>query len=222
MISKSIAIKVLNLGLATGADFAEIYLEETLSNSLSLENGQVETSSSNLSYGAGIRLLNKLQSVYGYTNDISLKGLSALAEALSKSFNETRKITVEKIKKVRVNNVHKIERPLYEVPTSEKVALLKDASAIIQGHDPRIVRTQTMMLDNYKKVTIFNSEGKEFHDDRARGRMAMMALAAENGKIETAFEGPGAQSGFEFFTSTIDYKAKALEVAKNAIRILHR
>jgi TldD protein len=55
MISKSIAIKVLNLATATGADFAEIFLEETLTNSLSLENGLVETSTSNISYGAGIR-----------------------------------------------------------------------------------------------------------------------------------------------------------------------
>ena len=221
MISKSIAIKVLNLATATGADFAEIYLEETLSSSLALENGQVETSSSGISYGAGIRLLNKLQSVYGYTNDISLKGLSNLAESLSKSFSGPRQVTVDKIAKVRVKNIHHIERPLHEVPTTEKVALLKDASKIIQQHDPRIVRVQTMMMDGYKKVAIFNSRGEHFEDEKTRGRMAMVAIAAENGKIETSFEGPGAQAGFEYFTKTIDYKAKALEVAKAAIRMLH-
>jgi len=221
MISKSIAIKVLNLATATGADFAEIYLEETLSSSLALENGKVETSSSGISYGAGIRLLNKLQSVYGYTNDISLKGLSSLAESLSKSFSGPRQVTVDKITKVRVKNIHHIERPLHEVPTAEKIALLKDASQIIQQHDPRIVRVQTMMMDGYKKVEIFNSRGQHFEDEKTRGRMAMVAIAAENGKIETSFEGPGAQSGFEYFTKTIDYKAKALEVAKAAIRMLH-
>lgn len=221
MISKSIAIKVLNLATATGADFAEIYLEETLSNSIALENGKVETSSSGISYGAGIRLLNKLQSVYGYTNDISLKGLSSLAESLSKSFSGPRQVTVDKINKVRVKNIHQIERPYHEVPTAEKIALLKDASQIIQQHDPRIVRVQTMMMDGYKKVEIFNSRGQHFEDEKTRGRMAMVAIAAENGKIETSFEGPGAQSGFEYFTKTIDYKAKALEVAKAAIRMLH-
>ncbi len=221
MISKSIAAKVLNLATATGADFAEIYLEETLSNSLALENGAVETSTSNLAYGAGIRLLNKLQSVYGYTNDISLRGLSALAEALAKSFHEPRQVTVPAIKKVRVKNLHPIGVPLYEVPTPEKIAILKDASHIIKSHDARIVRVQTMLMDTFKKVVIFNSKGQEFHDDRTRGRMAMIAVAAENGKIETCFNGPGAQAGFEFFTKTIDYKAQALEVAKTAIKMLH-
>ncbi len=221
MISKSIAIKVLNLATATGADFAEIFLEETLTNSLSLENGLVETSTSNISYGAGIRLLNKLQSVYGYTNDVSLKGLSALAESLSKSFKGPRQVEVTAIKKVRVKNLSPIEEPFTAVPTGEKIALLKDASKIIQGHDPRIVRVQTSMMDTFKQITIFNSKGKEFHDERMRGRMGLVAIAAENGTIETSFEGPGAQAGFEYFTKHIDYKAKALEVAKTAILMLH-
>lgn len=221
MISKSIAIKVLNLATATGADFAEIFLEETLTNSLSLENGLVETSTSNISYGAGIRLLNKLQSVYGYTNDVSLKGLSALAESLSKSFKGLRQVEVAAIKKVRVKNLSPIEESFDAVPTGEKIALLKDASKIIQSHDPRIVRVQTSMMDTVKTITIFNSKGKEFHDRRMRGRIAFVAVAAESGKIETSFEGPGAQAGFEYFTKKIDYKAKALEVAKSAITMLH-
>ncbi len=221
MISKSIAIKVLNLATATGADFAEIFLEETLTNSLSLENGLVETSTSNISYGAGIRLLNQLQSVYGYTNDVSLKGLSALAESLSKSFKGPRQVEVTAIKKVRVKNLSPIEEPFTAVPTGEKIALLKDASKIIQGHDPRIVRVQTSMMDTFKQITIFNSKGKEFHDERMRGRMGLVAIAAENGTIETSFEGPGAQAGFEYFTKKIDYKEKALEVAKTAILMLH-
>jgi TldD protein len=51
--------------------------------------------------------------------------------------------------------------------------------------------------------------------------MGLVAIAAENGTIETSFEGPGAQAGFEYFTKKIDYKEKALEVAKTAILMLH-
>ena len=76
MISKKVALEVLNLATATGADFAEIYLEETKSTNLSLDNGKVEACQDSITYGAGIRLLKDLQSVYGYTNDLSLKGLS--------------------------------------------------------------------------------------------------------------------------------------------------
>ena len=60
MISRLLAVKVLNTALATGADFAEIYLEETVSTTLSLDTGKIESIGSNISYGAGIRLFKKL------------------------------------------------------------------------------------------------------------------------------------------------------------------
>jgi TldD protein len=68
MISKALALKVLNEALATGGDYAEIYLEQNDSQAVTLENGKVETNGNHRSYGAGIRILNDLKSVYGYTS----------------------------------------------------------------------------------------------------------------------------------------------------------
>lgn len=220
MISKSLALKVLNAGLATGADFAEIYLEEVTSNNLQVENGRVEVASSAITMGAGIRLLNKLQSIYGYTNDLTAKGLLKLADSLAKSFHEERKLTVDSIKRIRVKQNHGAEIPLNNVSKEEKIVLMKEASNIISSHDSRIVRAVVSFNDNEKKVTIFNSEGKEFNDVRLRGRMYVTALASHNGQIETSGEGPGAQAGFEYFTRDINLKDIALKVAKTAISTL--
>ena len=43
MVSKKLAIDVLNAALATGADYAEIFYEDSHSYNLSIENGKVET-----------------------------------------------------------------------------------------------------------------------------------------------------------------------------------
>lgn len=220
MIGKSLAIDVLNAGLVTGADFAEIYLEQNDKSFLSLENGKTESSLSSTTYGAGIRLLNKLQSVYGYTNDISRKGLMNLATSLAKSFQGERLITVEKINKVRVKNAHVYERPLSEVSREEKIALMKEAHEVISSYDKRIVRIQCSFMNNRKVVTIFNSDGKQFDDFKERGRMAFVAIASENGKIETSFEGPGATAGMEFFTAKISVRDTAKRVAELAIKML--
>ncbi|NLB40161.1 MAG: TldD/PmbA family protein [Erysipelotrichaceae bacterium] len=220
MIGKSLAIDALNAGLVTGADFAEIYLEQNDSSFLSLENGKTESSLSSTTYGAGIRLLNKLQSVYGYTNDISRKGLMNLATSLAKSFQGERLITVEKINKVRVKNAHVYERPLSEVSREEKIALMKEAHEVISSYDKRIVRIQCSFMNNRKVVTIFNSDGKQFDDFKERGRMAFVAIASENGKIETSFEGPGATAGMEFFTAKISVRDTAKRVAELAIKML--
>ena len=108
MISNKVAIQVLNTALASGGDFAEIFLEETYSNNLEVDSGKTQPPSSGVSYGAGIRILKKLQSVYGYTNDLSLKGLVKLAQQLSASFNGKQEIVVDKIEKVKIKNKHNL------------------------------------------------------------------------------------------------------------------
>ena len=220
MISKSLAIKVLNVGLSTGADFAEIYLEETNTTSIDMDNGEVKTINSGISYGAGIRLLKQFQSVYGYTNDISPKGLTKLASSLAASFSSERIKTVEKIEKVRVKKHHRSLTPLCDVSKERKIELMKEAYEACSSYSPLIVRTQVLFSDNTKKVTIFNSEQKEFHDERGRGRIYITALASKDGKIETSGVGPGAQKGLEFFTDDIQIKEIAKETAKTALVML--
>ena len=94
MISKKLAIDVLNVALSTGADYAEIFYEDSHAHNISLENGKVETSSSNSLCGVGLRLLKENQCVYGYTNDLSKKGLFALANS-SRDAVEKFECTVE-------------------------------------------------------------------------------------------------------------------------------
>ena len=87
MLSKKLAIDVLNEALSTGADYAEIFYEDSRSQSVVLENGLVDASHTGASTGVGLRLLKEFRSVYGFTSDLSRKGLLTLAASLKKSFN---------------------------------------------------------------------------------------------------------------------------------------
>ncbi|MCR5348606.1 MAG: TldD/PmbA family protein [Bacilli bacterium] len=223
MISKSLAIKVLNAALATGGDYAEIYLEETTPEVYSLENGRVESSSSPQSYGCGLRILNGLRSVYGHTSDLSAKSLLSLAGKLAASYSEERKITVEKVTHVKTKKNIKIEDHVADVPVEEKIAYLKEISSIIQGVDPRIVRVQTGLSSSVRKIEIYNAEGSEakhFENVEERTRVFMIAIAAGQEGIETSFEGPGASAGWSYFTKTLDYKKRAKEAGEKAVMML--
>ena len=83
MISKQKAISILNAGLETGADFAEIFIEDKIARSIVVENGKVDRSAIGRTYGAGVRLFKDLQSVYGYTNEVTVKSLTNLITSLS-------------------------------------------------------------------------------------------------------------------------------------------
>ena len=222
MISKKLAIDVLNVALSTGADYAEIFYEDSHSHSVMIENGKVETSSSNSLCGVGLRLLKENQCIYGYTNDLSKKGLFALANSLNKSFKGERLITVNKLDMIKCKNRNPIKNSYDNVPVEEKIALVKEGIDEISSlKDPRIVRTFGGFMDNHRFVAVFNSKEKWFKRDTEFGRLIYQVIAADQKGFETGFEGPGAQQGIEYFkTENVNPRKAARKAAETALKML--
>ena len=224
MISKSLAIKVLNAALATGGDYAEIYLEETVTDTVSLENGKVDSCGGRQGYGAGIRILKGFRSVYGFTSDLHAKNLIELATTLSNAYEGERLITVDNVKKQHVKVINKMSGHYADVPTEKKIAYLKECYEITKGVDERLVRIVDAFSSVKKNIEIFIAEGnvaKQINAVEERGRLTMVAVAAgSDGQIQNAFAGPARCDGFEYFTNVLDYKKKAKELGEKAIALL--
>ncbi len=222
MVSKKLAIEVLNASLATGADYSEIFYEDSHAHSVMIENGKVETSSSTSLCGVGLRLLKNNQCVYGYTNDLSKKGLLKLAESLSKSFHDKRLITVEKLDMIKCKNRNPVNRSYDDVPVEEKIALVREGIDEINSmKDPRIVRTFGGFGDTHRFVAVFNSKGRWFKRATEFGRMMYQVIAADQNGFETGFEGPGAQQDISYFrTDKVNPKKTARKAAETALKML--
>ena len=221
MVSKKLAIEVLNEALATGADYAEIFYEDSHGYSLSIENGKVETSTSQVANGVGLRLLKDNQCVYGYTNDLSKKGLVSLAQSLRSSFKGERKITVEKLDMIRAKNRNPVVNSYDNVSREEKIALVREGiSAIEELKDPRIVRYIGSFVNSHRFVAIFNSKGKWFKRDSEFGRLAYVTVVANQNGFETGFEGPGCQQDISYFRTVKKPREVALKAAKTALLML--
>ena len=221
MLSKKLAIEVLNEALATGADYAEIFFEDSHSSGLSIENGKVETASSNSMCGVGLRLLKDNQCVYGYTNNLSKKGLLDLANSLNKSFHGERLITVSKLDMIRGKNKNPIGRSYDDVSLEEKISLLREGIDEIQSmQDPRIIRTIASFKADHRFVAVFNSKEKWFKRDTEFGRMAFMVIVADQNGFETGFEGPGAQGDISYFRTVVTPRKVARKAAETALLML--
>lgn len=220
MISKRIAIEVLNAGLTTGADFAEIYIEEKDSNIISIDNSEVDNAAISKTFGAGIRLLKKFQSVYGYTNDVSKNGLLKLAKSLSNSFVGKQEIFVNKLKNKKFGCITPVQKSIRDVDKEKIVEFLKRGERKMASYDERIVRTAASISSTIKNMVIFNSNGFVITDSIERSRIALHCVAAEGEKIETGYAAPGASAGFEFFENSIDIEKLGVEAASKAILML--
>ena len=220
MLSKKLAKDILNTCLTTGGDFAEIFYEEHYSSSISLEGDKVDSAGDTLVTGVGIRILKELRSVYGHTNDLSKKNLLQLASNLSKSFEGKQVKTVENLKSKKIKLVNQPIETYKDLDKKEVISVLKKCEKIISEYDKRIVRVQTGFTSDWQDVTIFNSNGYIFKDHREHGRLFLLSVASENGKIETRFDGPGTQKGWEFFIKDINLEEFSKDHAKKLILML--
>lgn len=194
MISKKLAIEVLNEMLETGADYAEIFFEESKASGITIENGKVSTSSTGITSGVGLRILKENQSVYGYTSDLTKKGMFALARSLNKSFNGKRILTVDKLEMIRCKNRNPIVKSYNTLTQNDKIALIREGIDEIESRkDPRIVRYIGSFGNNYRFVAIFNSKGKWFKRESEFARLAYSIVVSDGKGMETGFEGPGCQ-----------------------------
>ena len=199
MISKNLAKKVLNTSLATGGDFAELFLEDTISNVLARDSlDAINNANSSVTYGAGLRILKGLQSVYGYTNDLSKEGLLKLAETLACRY-EGRRVCKAKDFVEEEGVQHKALRYGKAVSKAEKKHIVNGAYKACKSTSKYIAQVSVSLQDTVQKVEIINSDGKWVKDQRVRVRLGISAVAFKDGVMETAFEGPGAQKGYDFF-----------------------
>ncbi len=220
MISKKLAIDILNVGLSTGADYAEIFYEDSSSYGFTIENNKLETSHDSVNTGVGIRLLKDLQSVYGYTIDLSKKSLLNLASTLAASFKGERKIMVEKLKLKRYKTISPIAIDYNDVSKQEKVELVKDGLKALDGLDQRIVRTYGLYNDNHRNVIIYNSKGEIIKTNQQFGRAGYQVIASDGKSMEVGYEMPGTQDDINFFKTKKDMKQLAKKAAKVALQNL--
>ena len=221
MITKSIASQVLSKCLITGGDFAEIFEEDCISNSISLIDNKIESALGGRTYGVGIRIFKGLKCVYGYTNNNSLSALldTAYKAALALgSMKEDKEIIITN--DYKFNNIHQMQLYPNSIDYSKKVKVMKSAYVAAKYYDSDISQVSVSYADKDQKILIANSDGLFTEDRRIRTRMGINAIASKNGENQTGFEGPGRCKGFEIFDE-IDVESYAKEAAKTAITMLH-
>ncbi|HOJ09980.1 MAG TPA: TldD/PmbA family protein [Clostridiales bacterium] len=220
MIPKDIIEEVLSRALSLGGDFAEVFIEDRVNNSLRMVNGKMEDVVSGRDYGAGIRVMKDFRSVYAYTNDTSRDNLLDTAYKAACALKYTKQdITVNLVERVSAN-IH----PVLFVPSSitnmKKASIVKTAYKVAKDYSHEIIQVAAGYGDVDQKILIANNEGLFIQDRRVRTRLFIQSVAGDGIENQTGFEGPGKSMGFELF-DVIDVEGYAKEASRIAVTMLH-
>ena len=221
MISKEIASQVLSKCLITGGDFAEIFEEDSISNSIGIIDSKVENALGGRSYGIGIRIFKGFKSVYAYTNDNSLSSLldTAYKAALALG-NLKEENTIILDNSFKYKNMHDIKIYPNTVDYQNKIKVMKEAYTSAKEYSTDISQVNVTYMDKTQNILIANTEGLYIEDERIRTRLGISAVASKGSENQTGFEGPGRAKGFEMFEE-IDPVYYGKEAARVAYTMLH-
>ncbi|MCL1949569.1 MAG: TldD/PmbA family protein [Turicibacter sp.] len=222
MLNQLLIQDVLDEGIAQGADFAEIFVEQSESRTLSMISSKIDNANRGLDFGIGIRLINGLQSVYGYTNDPGrdslLKTVRTLAAALTSK--STSFEGAMDLRRKNITNSHLIKQDLNDVAPSRRLEVLRKLSEGVKNYHESISQSSINLLEKKQNILVANSEGVLAEDSRNYTRLYVTAVASKGNEMQTGSHGPGAHAGFEYVEG-LDLDFYANDAARMAVTMLN-
>ena len=216
MISRELCQRVLAKAVSTGADYAEIFAENTVNHSINMIADKVDSIQDAVVAGAAVRVHRGLRSVMATTVDTTEAGLLRCAAEAAQALGEGDAQMEIVLKQRLFGDIHPIVTVPSTVGNREKVALLKEGYFAAREHSDAIRQVRGTLLDVDHNILIATSEGLYTQDRQIRTRMMIDAVAEVNGETQTGSCRPGKRMGLELF-DRINPRDVGIHAAKQAI-----
>ncbi len=159
VIETQLLERVLGVGMSSGADFSEVFVEDVQRTGVNLDDGRIENLSSSRDRGAGVRVVSGDTTGFAHTADLSESGLMAAVKAAAAAANQggggQRTVALDATTttpggvKVRPEDVEK----------RAKVEVLRLADAAARAVDDVITQVSARYGDNRRRILVANSDG---------------------------------------------------------------
>ncbi len=216
MITRDVCQRVLRKAVSTGADYAEIFAENTLNHSINMIASKVDSIKDSVIAGAAVRVYKGMRSVMATTVDTSEEGLLRCAEKAAEALGEGAAAMDIVLRERVLANIHPVRIAPASVSNKEKVAVLKEGYFAAKEYDPAITQVSGTLLSVDHNILIANTEELYTQDRQIRTRMSISAVAELNGETQTGGCNPGRRMGMEMF-EVVDPKATGIHAARQAV-----
>lgn len=215
MLSHEIVTKVLSAALEGGAQFAEIFVEDTYTSELGLVDSKPSRAVVGRLKGAGVRVFYGLEQIYVTTNELTEKGLmkaakqAADARAISKQ--NPGQVTHLKPKAFRasaVDELHTYGTKPWEYDRDKKFRHLQTMDRAARLRSSLVTQVQPTLIEKSQRVLIANSDGVWAEDERNYVRYTVSVTIEDGGNRENVFSREAALGTSDWF-DTVDFEKSA-------------
>ena len=184
MISREVCKRVLQKAVSTGADYAEIFAENTVNHTLRVMAGKVDDITDATIAGAAVRVYKGLRSVMASTVDTSESGLLRCAQQAADALGEGKAEMDIVLRERLCGDIHPIKIVPGSVSNREKIDIVRAGCNAAKEFDGSVTQSIGRLLDVDHNILIASTDGLYAQDRQIRTRLFIQAIAEKNGESQ--------------------------------------
>lgn len=170
-------------------DDGELYLQHSVSEAFTFDDGRLKTADYSRDAGFGLRGVSGEMTGFAHANEISAAAIKRAGQTLQ-LLDPATGVTSPQPRKSN-QRLYTDASPLDAVPFAKKVALLEGIDAAARARDPRVSQVTASLSASWNVVEIVRADGFRATDIRPLVRLNVGILAEANGRRERGSYGFG-------------------------------
>lgn len=202
-------------------DYADIYLESTVAEAVSMEEGIVKRAVKSISQGAGVRATAGEKTGFAYSDELSRRDLEIAADTARYIANSPQGETPVGVpvthRPAETRNLYPLDPSNADVPTRERVDLLTLIDQEARRYDSRVTKVMASLNTESKTMMVATTDGLRVGDVQPLSRLQVTCIAEDGHNRQVGTFGGGGRVGFSFYHEEERARSYAREAARQAI-----
>ena len=195
-------------------DDGELYLENSKSESILLDDNKIKNSSYSSDLGFGFRAVSDEIVAYSHSNEISKNSLRQSSDNLKSTLKSAKgdyNHSIPKSNKKYYENINPIEQKSLK----NKIEILNEVNKYLRSKDNSVKQVTANFNGEQKSIEIIRSGGETLTDIRPLVRFNVSVMLEKNGRKETGVYGVGGRQSYDAYLKEDNWK----NVCDEALRI---
>ena len=195
-------------------DDGELFLENSKSESIILDDNKIKSSSYKSDLGYGLRAITGDVVAYSHSSDLSKKSLNESSKNLKSTLSSSSGTYNFEINKTN-KKYYSEQDPIDAKNFKTKIEILNQVNEYIRKKNSSVRQVTATLLGEHRAIEILRNGGELFSDDRPLVRFNVSVMLEKNGRKESAVYGVGGRQNYDSYLNEKNWQS----VCDEALRI---
>ncbi|MFT7667581.1 MAG: TldD protein [Planctomycetota bacterium] len=202
-IDETVIAAVMATAMERGADYADLFFQQSRGSSISMEDGIISRASSSVDRGVGIRVLVGDQTGYAYSEDLDQTAMCQAARTAASIASGGGGVPPQSFKHCQGENLYAISERWDTVEVARKLPIIQDLDKRTRAKDSAVTKVSIHWGDGESRVLVVNSLGEAHADYRPSSSLGLSVTLEKNGETQSGYESRAGRYGISHYTSEL-------------------